>query len=80
MDKTNRSEHIRHDTDFTKRMSYLSMNPLLTSPRVYQNSNIEEYKRIQYTRAREMGDGVESHGRKDSAHVEKMFRQKHVSY
>ena len=36
----------------TKHMTYLSMNPLLTSPKVYQNSTIEEYKRIRYTRAR----------------------------
>ena len=51
MDKVKLSKNIRR-TQSTKLMTYLSINPLLTSPNVYQNNTIEEYKRIQYTRAR----------------------------
>ena len=43
---------IKLNTVSSKRATYISMNPSLYSPKIYQNDTINEYKRIQYNRLR----------------------------
>ena len=50
--RPNIQENIRRNVESTKRVNYLSTNPSLTSTTVYNNNNIKEYKRVEYTRSR----------------------------
>ena len=50
-DKMLRAESIRASGS-TKRATFLKLNPSLQQHKVYKNNNIEEYKRIEFTRYR----------------------------
>ena len=51
-DRHRLSELIRGKSGSTNRITYVNMNPSLTCSTIYQNSSIDEYKRIEFTRTR----------------------------
>ena len=51
-DKIQIAEKVRSNTNSSKRMTYLSINPLLQQPSIYHNHMIQESKRYEYSRAR----------------------------
>ena len=52
-DKSRREEELRLKSSIsTKRATYMEMNPLLQQHKVYKNDEIDEFKRIEFTRYR----------------------------